>query len=75
MSTSVSKVKDYPHLIKQSGSIVNTNRDEYLKRKAKQRESKRIAELSKKNQEMERKVDELSDKMDIIIGLLMGDKQ
>lgn len=61
------KVRDFPDLIKREGGIVNTNRDDYLRAKSRQKQAKRIDNL-------EEEVRGLHSKIDMLIGLLTNGK-
>lgn len=64
------KVKDFPNLSKENGSVVSTDSDTYHKRLAQIKQRKRIDELENNNKQMGDDLKNLNDKMDAILRLL-----
>lgn len=64
------KVKDYPNLSKENGSVISTDSDAYQKRLAQIKQRRRIDELEEQNQKMGNDLEIINQKMDIILRLL-----
>lgn len=61
------KVRDFPDLIKRGGGVVNTNNDEYLRAKSRNKQAKRIDKL-------EQDVRDVHTKLDLLIALMTEKK-
>ena len=61
------KVRDYPDLIKRGAGVVNTNKDDYLRAKSRNKQAKRLDIL-------EDEVKSVHNKLDVLIALLTEKK-
>lgn len=68
------KIKDLPGFVKRAASVINTDEQDYLDAKARMEKAKREEYNLNKINEIEEKVESLSEKMDLILSLL-GDKK
>lgn len=64
------KVKDYPNLSKENGSVISIDSDAYHKRLAQIRQRKRIDELEEQNKKMGDDLSTLNEKIDKLLRLL-----
>ena len=64
------KVKDYPNLSKENGSVISTDSDAYQRRLAQIKQRRRIDELEEQNKKMGDDLKSLDQKMDTILRLL-----
>ena len=64
------KVKDYPNLSKENGSVISTDSDAYQKRLAQIKQRRSIDELEEKKKKMGDDLKSLDQKMDTILRLL-----
>lgn len=53
------KVKDYPHLIKRNGGVINTDHNEYARAKTRQNQTMRITKLENQVGDMQGKLGEI----------------
>ena len=64
------KVKDYPNLSKENGSVISTDSNAYQKRLTQIRQRERIENLEKNQNRLGDDLKEIEKKLDLLIGLL-----
>lgn len=70
----MAKVKEYQKLDKENGSVRNLDSESYQKRLQVIKNQKRLKQLEQTQQEQNNKLDQLSEQMSLIIGLLQNQK-
>lgn len=64
------KVKDYPNLSKENGSVISTDSNAYQKRLTQIRQRERIENLEKNQNKLGDDLKGIEKKLDLLIGLL-----
>lgn len=69
------KIQGHTDLVKRKNAIVNTNSEAYLEAKKRRERAKQIDEVVQKTESLGKKVEEIDQKLSLIISLLGGNKE